>query len=268
LEMEEVEQKLHKGVAVFRYQFLERETQNSTECPGNGQFYQNGLTGLFNVTAIVGAPIFYSWPHFFLGDPVLNSYFDGLRKGDERDRSFFDIQPIIGVNCFSSRKLQANIKFGPLVDQFTRTNITQNYYFPQFWMNLATDITNEQAKDMADAINFYNRAQVTENILLFGGSTGVFVFFVLSVFLFWKRRNHWRMTKVHLMRMGVSTSELDIDIGYGSQFGSKPSGGSRALIDDMMSPVSGESRALVDDMMSPISGERTLSRGDSSTSIL
>jgi hypothetical protein len=281
LEMEETEQKMHKGVSVFRYRFLEREIENSTVYPPNAQFFQFGLKGLFNATSLLGSPIFYSWPHFYLGDPSLNSYFDGVRVGDKSDESFFDLQPIIGANCFSSRKLQANIKFGPMQDPFTKTNISQSFYFPQFWMNVATDITDLQATDMVNAINVYERALVTENILLFGGSSGVLIFFVLSVWLFWKRRNHWRMTKVHLLRMGKSTSEIDIDYGYGSRVGKRrarsssesigedmlsPFSGER-VIEDMLSPVSGE-RNHGEDIMSPIPGRKSFPRDESSTPIL
>jgi hypothetical protein len=157
-----------KGVAVSRYIFPESVIENSTVVPENGQFFQNGPKGLFNATAILKVPIFYSWPHFYQGAPGLRLPFIGLKPPSDDDKSFIEIQPIIGANCHSSRKIQGNVVFGGIHDpDVLNISINATYFFPTYWIDIQNELTDDQAEEMRNSLAFYDTAKVGSKAILF-----------------------------------------------------------------------------------------------------
>eukprot|EP00456_Euglypha_rotunda_P085511 TRINITY_DN8631_c0_g1_i4.p1 TRINITY_DN8631_c0_g1~~TRINITY_DN8631_c0_g1_i4.p1 ORF type:complete len:102 (-),score=19.01 TRINITY_DN8631_c0_g1_i4:323-628(-) len=92
------------------------------------QYHQNGLSGLFNATTVNGAPIFYSWPHFYKGDPKLRDWFDGVPEPTPADESSFEIQQVIGVATKGKRSIQGNLLVGGLGDDIGGWNY-KHYWF-------------------------------------------------------------------------------------------------------------------------------------------
>jgi ribosomal protein L37E len=205
-----------KEVNVYRYVFPQSVLQNSSVNPDNYRFFQDGREGLFNATAILGVPIFYSWPHFYRGDTWLNSHYTGVRMPSEDDKSYIEIQPIIGANCHSARKIQGNILFGELNDTAsTGITIADLFYFPAYWINISSEITDDQAAEMRDSLAFYDTAKVGSKAILFSCSLISPVLFGIAVVILWKRRNFWRREgEGQLLGFGDETDTGAIHIGY------------------------------------------------------
>jgi len=207
----------YQGVSVYRYIFPESVIENGTTNPENKQFFQDGPKGLFNATAILKVPIFYSWPHFYQGDPTLLTHFEGPRAPDPNlDNSYIEVQPIIGANCHSSRKVQGNLLVGPLQDPVnTKINITDEIYFPLYWMDIQSAITDAQAEEMRNSLAFYDTAKVGSKAILFSCSLISPVLFGIAVVILWRRRNFWRREgEGQLLGFGDEAETGDIAIGY------------------------------------------------------
>jgi len=225
------EETTYKGVDVYRYTFPESVIQNKTENPENEQFFQFGPKGLFNATPTLPAKIFYSWPHFYQGDPILRSYVDGIKEPNRStDESWLEIQPIIGANCHSSRKVQGNLAFGGLVDNGTWVvNVSESYYFPTYWMDIQTDLPDSSADEMRSSLAFYDTAKVGSKAILFTFSILSPILFGIAVIILWKRRAYWRTPgEGQLLSFGNETDAGgDISIGYdknkttGSNYGTR-----------------------------------------------
>jgi hypothetical protein len=210
-----------KDVSVYRYRFPKSVTQNCTpEFQDNCKYFHFGPNGLFNATAVLNNnPIFYSWPHFLDGDESLRNYVTGLPNATEEDRSYIEIQPIIGANCHSERKVQGNLLFGGLVDFENRTNITipETGFMPLYYMNITSAITDDQASEMKTNLAFYDTAKVGSKAILFSCSLISPVLFGIAVVILWRRRNFWRRDgEGQLLGFGdeTDTGDGDIAIGY------------------------------------------------------
>jgi len=219
LELDFDSETTYKGVQVYRYTFPESVVANSTKIPANAQFYQNGPSGLFNATPILSVPIFYSWPHFYQGDDILREYVDGIRAPDETlDSSFIEINPIIGANCHSSRKIQGNLHFGNLTDNTsTLINIPDLYFFPTYWIDITTDLPDKTANDMKTNLEFYDTAKVTSAAVLITCSILSPIFFGLAVLVLWRRRQYWKPSgDGQLLTFGEGDQRPtdEISIGY------------------------------------------------------
>jgi len=180
-------------------------------------FFQDGPSGLFNATPILKVPIFYSWPHFYLADPSLSTHYTGVREANESDKSYLDIQPIIGANCHMSRKIQGNMAFGNLRDPlFTRINLTDFYYFPCYWMEASVEITDDQANEMKTSLAFYDTAKVGSKAILYSCSIISPILFGIAVYILWRRRNYWKRVEGELLSFGADDTDgnEDIHIGY------------------------------------------------------
>ncbi|XP_066991111.1 scavenger receptor class B member 1 [Anabrus simplex] len=70
-------------------------------CPPSGVF--NASPCAFN------APIMVSFPHFYLGDPILLEAVDGLKPDPELHDSYVDMHPKLGVPLAGQSRVQINI---------------------------------------------------------------------------------------------------------------------------------------------------------------
>lgn len=96
------------GVPLRRYVISNKDLQNATVNPDNGQFYSFSPSGMLNATAAVNIPCFISFPHFLDGDASLVAAFKGLNPSADRHSSYLDIEPQTGLLARAQKKLQVN----------------------------------------------------------------------------------------------------------------------------------------------------------------
>jgi len=176
------------------------------------------VNGFFNATPVLVVPVFYSWPHFYLGDQNLSLMLDGVRGPEEDlDSSWIDVQPIIGANCQSSRKIQGNLVVGDVNDtEYTNITMPLDIYFPTYWMDIKSAITDDQATEMRNALAFYDTAKVGSKAILYACSIISPVLFFLAVWILWRRQSYWRKDgDGQLLSFGDEAEPGGIPIGYG-----------------------------------------------------
>jgi len=97
-----------KDIKVYHFTMAPDEWQNSIENPKNAVYYQNGPSGLFNITSMgAGIPLFLSKPRFkncaqSLRDAILPIYKDC----NDYDTEFF-IEPRSGFAVHSAARTQS-----------------------------------------------------------------------------------------------------------------------------------------------------------------
>jgi len=110
--------------------FDSKKSENSCYCV-DGECPPKGLTDL--APCYYRIPVALSFPHFFNGDPKLQSGVEGLSPKKEIHGSYFGIQPDIGVPIYMKTGIQLNVvvkttRFIPRVKKFN------NMVIPIFWM--------------------------------------------------------------------------------------------------------------------------------------
>jgi len=202
------------GVKTFHYVFDESEVQNKTTNPTNAKYWQDGPNGLFNASSANTAAIYYSWPHFYLGDESLTDWYDGFPLPSQaNDESYVEVQQVIGLSVQGKRMIQGNVAVGG-IDNTTGWpyNMPTVQYWPNYIMSLESQFTDDQAQQMRDALDFYDRAMKGQQAMLIGGGLGAALAFLASLFLFYRRREMWAGKTSGLLQEEQHTE--DVPIGY------------------------------------------------------
>ena len=86
------------GVTSYRYAGTSRTFANTTENPDNWCFATGGQqnpSGIFNSsTCRFGAPVFVSFPHFYLADPCYGEQVVGLEPRQDLHEFHIDLEPV------------------------------------------------------------------------------------------------------------------------------------------------------------------------------
>lgn len=93
---------VHSGVSAYRYAGTEKVFSNATDHPDNWCFCSGGVcnpSGLGNSsTCRFGAPVFVSFPHFYLADPFYLNQVEGLNPQKDLHEFFIDLEPVCKLN--------------------------------------------------------------------------------------------------------------------------------------------------------------------------
>jgi hypothetical protein len=86
--------------------------QNATILPDNSRFYMSGPSGMMNMDAFCGYPIWYSLPHFLNSDYLYSDVFDSnsFDPSFERHYSYADIDSVTGVVLKHANRYQINVR--------------------------------------------------------------------------------------------------------------------------------------------------------------
>lgn len=161
----------YKGIKTYRYSIDPKEFNNATLNPANARFSQNGSDGFFNLTAQFLAGIYYCRGHFLGVDPAVANMVEGVAPANATtDESWFDIEPLTGAAIRSYKPLQENLLFGNFVAPQLNMNVSSLFLFPMLQMQVNSEISQKQADDLEDNLNFYENALLTENLVLYGGA--------------------------------------------------------------------------------------------------
>lgn len=93
-------------VTLHRYQLQPKDLMNATSTPEGWQYYQFAPSGLENLTAVGGLPLFVSKPHFLDGDSSLAGSVVGMSPKREAHDTFIDIEPNTGMLARAHKRLQ------------------------------------------------------------------------------------------------------------------------------------------------------------------
>ncbi len=96
------------SVPVRRYGIQLKDLSNITVNPENDVYYSFGPSGMLNTTTAAGAPVYVSFPHFYLGDSRLVSDVVGLSPNPDLHACYLDVEPQTGLLARARKRLQVN----------------------------------------------------------------------------------------------------------------------------------------------------------------
>ncbi|XP_055387930.1 scavenger receptor class B member 1 isoform X2 [Condylostylus longicornis] len=125
------------GISAALYELPENVYGDSKNNPDNQCFDEESyepVKGLQNISPChFGAPVYISNPHFYQSDPSLLESVEGLKPNKVKHRTFFKIQPKLGVPLEGKVRIQLNLK----VDKAKYISSVQNFrnfIFPIMWL--------------------------------------------------------------------------------------------------------------------------------------
>ncbi|CAG4949416.1 unnamed protein product [Parnassius apollo] len=105
--------------------------------------------GVINVTACaMGAPALVSFPHFYLGDPILREQVTGLKPDPEKHQTFLDIHPTLGIALSGKSSLQLNIQVRK-TPMFTSLGfLEEGLILPIAWIEMSVEDLPDSLKSL------------------------------------------------------------------------------------------------------------------------
>ncbi|XP_037024619.1 protein croquemort-like [Bradysia coprophila] len=108
-------------------------TADETECP-------DLAPGLYNVSDCrFGAPVFISYPHFYLADPSYVEAIDGLNPSKEEHEFAMSLQADTGIPVEVNARMQLNVLLQPVTGLALYTNVP-HIMVPMFWFTQRVEL--------------------------------------------------------------------------------------------------------------------------------
>lgn len=170
-----------EGIDLLRFELSADTLKSSADFAANAKYYQ-GITGLANMTAAQGIPLFLSKPHFLDAASSLGKDMGIGAPNRNKHDTFLDVEPITGAVMNAKKRLQINLQVNAS-DYFNKEII--NEMFPLLWVEEGGSIQKEQAEAFKETV--YG-AQNLQRISTLGGSTVGIVFIATSVLLISRKR--------------------------------------------------------------------------------
>ena len=107
---------------------------NNLKCPPNGVMDLGPCK--------FGAPLFLSWPLFYLANQSLSQAIDGLQQPNEEDHGFrMDIQPTMGLGISVRVRMQMNLKIesSPVLTGLPNSLKGSDFLLPIMWFDDAIE---------------------------------------------------------------------------------------------------------------------------------
>ncbi|KAK7866496.1 hypothetical protein R5R35_014360 [Gryllus longicercus] len=160
------------GIPTLRFQPPRDVFAHPDENPDNACFCDPARavcppSGVFNVSPCVfDAPIFVSFPHFYLGDPVLLETVEGLKPDPKRHEMYIDLHSELGVPLSGKSAFQLNVMVMKAngvdhLDAFNDRDI-----LPISWVNVVLDELPEELRFAMYHVTFSVRA--LQLVLMYG----------------------------------------------------------------------------------------------------
>uniref|UniRef100_T1IFT1 Plasma membrane glycoprotein cd36 n=1 Tax=Rhodnius prolixus TaxID=13249 RepID=T1IFT1_RHOPR len=127
---------------------------SQTACYRNGE---QAPLGLLNITECrYGAPIFVSYPHFYLADKEVQTQVDGMNPRKEEHSFDLTVEPTFGVPLDVKGRFQINIMVEPAKDILILRNLPKRYYMPILWFDQRASLTEPLANEIGFMVTLYH----------------------------------------------------------------------------------------------------------------
>ncbi|PRP77851.1 lysosome membrane protein 2 [Planoprotostelium fungivorum] len=158
-----------QGVNLLRFRPDITNFDNSTLFPSNAEYYQNGPSGVGNLTSIFKAPVFFSNPHFF-GAPHYAEAIEGLSPESEKHETYLDIEPTTGLTMNVAKRSQISVRVTPTLLRYPLMRTT---YIPVVWMELRSQLTEKSADQFQESNSLIVEARgISKALKYIGWSMG------------------------------------------------------------------------------------------------
>lgn len=129
---------------------------------------------------LFGAPVLLSTPHFYMGDEKYVKAFTGLAPNKEWHETHFDLEPLLGVPIFASKRLQLNVDVRKYKVPPRLLNINDTV-FPILWINETAKLDQPSAQDVNKAVNVIDALNISRWCFLAAGIALVIAGFVMLI---------------------------------------------------------------------------------------
>jgi len=124
------------GITSYEFIAGPKMFANGTENSENACYNPQDVflpSGVYNTSICrFGAPVFISFPHFYLADPYYRSLVHGLNPSHDKHRTYMNIEPESGVPTKVSAKFQLNVLMDK-VDDVTMFEKLPRSFVPVMW---------------------------------------------------------------------------------------------------------------------------------------
>lgn len=137
----------HYGILTKRFEATSSVFANGTENPDNACYdvHKEYPSGVLDVSPCqFGAPVFISFPHFYMADPSYLNSIHGLNPEAEDYGSHVDVHPLIGMSLDIVVKFQVNLKT-ERVKGIVQLDDVREGIFPIFWTELSVHLDENWA---------------------------------------------------------------------------------------------------------------------------
>ncbi|XP_046443721.1 lysosome membrane protein 2-like [Daphnia pulex] len=117
---------------------------------------------------LLGVPVVLSTPHFYMADPKYVDAFVGLKPNKDWHETHFDLEPLLGVPLFASKRLQLNIDARRYKVPERFLNISDTV-FPVIWLNESAKLDAATANDVNKAVNVIDALNISRWCFLGAG---------------------------------------------------------------------------------------------------
>ncbi|KAL1463108.1 hypothetical protein WDU94_014895 [Cyamophila willieti] len=149
--------------------------ESSCYCPANKCSELAGIRDLSPCKK--GAPAFLSFPHFYLGDPVLSNAIQGLSPNESKHEFSLILEKNTGIPLQVNARLQINILLRKIKDLDITSGLT-HLVMPTLWFHQHTVIPQEMADELRPLSSIPTLAFTIALSLFMVGLVGLMVGFV------------------------------------------------------------------------------------------
>lgn len=141
------EDKTYFDILAKRFRPTHSLFANKTENPDNycfemGNEYPSGVLDIS--TCQFGAPVFISFPHFYMADPSFLTSVNGMDPSDEKHGSALDVETITGISIGAKLRFQINVELSK-IEGIVQTYNVRNGIFPLLWVEISLEIDESLA---------------------------------------------------------------------------------------------------------------------------
>ncbi|GBL67393.1 Scavenger receptor class B member 1, partial [Araneus ventricosus] len=146
---------VHRGINSRRFQNTYKIFATPKVNPDNYCFVKDKRqwSGVLDLGSCqYDAPVYLSFPHFYLADPYYFLAVDGLNPHEDVHKSYIDVEPLTGVSVSLAIRVQVNLKLDRNKHLHRFENITSGLY-PVFWTEINAEIDEELSKTFNDQLH-------------------------------------------------------------------------------------------------------------------
>ena len=208
----------YKDVPLLQFGFPAEMYHNAEQYPPNAAFFQNGPTGLLNMSMMQGGiPLYVSQARFQGADPSLTAAIEPtyLAPPSATPGTYFEVEPESGVTFHVLTSSQVNLYLSPLPGmpnvpgwEFHSNPVwfknLSSLYMPVFWAQEEGGIDNHDAAIISDVLLIIS---LSKNIG-FGAGISLTVISIVYLFLSWRAWDLEKTKHLHAVRSLIATDGL------------------------------------------------------------
>lgn len=112
--------------------------------------------GLLNITKCrSGAPVFVSYPHFYLGSENIMENVGGMVPEQEKHEFSITVEPTFGVPIDVKGRFQVNLMMAPSEEILLFKDIPKRYFMPVLWFDQRASLTPELVEEVSTMVTIY-----------------------------------------------------------------------------------------------------------------